>query len=660
MHYNQGYGQGFPLPVDHPIQQNMVQQLPPLPQTQTAQQLPEQAAWDLHAALINQLQQNTTKGPIRIAMFNLYSDRQFCNNMYAELFETAGEYMFAALTANVPVTADQVADETLKVEVLNLLTRYRDLQQYLTQQQVADAQQFEQLKGQISNLVRSVQQQTQPQSHPGYGYSQPPGGYGMPVAGGRPGYNPHMGGGAPGYNPPMGGTMPGPGMNRPMGGGYQAPMGGGPRPGAMHGRPGAAGPTRPRASMIDNNTNPAGRVPPNASRKPTVGAGSVDTTNVLTRKEETAPMKHVPEVDREIGHLMAVQDHKEYAAPIDKNVQFISDRHTPAIRPNQRLVAEKAEDGSLSYSVITLEEHEMNYADHEEQPDMQKLARETQVSKKVGVPADWSRVTIPNVVEETDEAVDEELELDAPISLKSFVEGYGVDHARTEAQRKLFEKGVSTLSGRVVEYYLSVKTPILATNEEARLVDGLLQSKDLTHLVDNFTKLREELSSEVWFMVHDRMTCIFNRHLQGGVAFDGEIESIAEDYEDALVALAEELTPAAIDRFKLNVFVSMSKGIASKHSPKTKILDIVERTSVTQLPWSSTEMDLKLPAKYNMITVSVSSHMHAALIRLFKRTNVEDISVNRRYLVTADNVWLEIVHSDIAADTILISKVNRC
>jgi hypothetical protein len=667
MHYNQGYGSQIPVPIDHALEQNMVQQLPPLPRTQSASQLPEQEAVGLHAALINGIQQQTAKGPIRIVMFNLYSDRQFCNQMYAELFETAAEYLIAAMTARMPVTPEQVADETLKVEILNLLNRYPELQGYITQQQNQEIQQVMQLKNQISNLVHSVQHQTMGGGYPpqGGGFQQPGGfpqqgpswqnqgggwqnqGGGMPVPGGRPG-----------FGPPMGGpSMPGPGMQR---GGPMPSMGGGytQRPGAMHGR--SSGPTRPSTSMIDRGSDPAGAPMTSSSRKPTVGAGSVDTANVLTRKEEKSPMKHVPDVDREIGHLMAVQDSKEYAAPIDKDVQFVTDRHAPAITARQRLIVTKSDKGVPSYSVINLEENEMEYADHEEQPDMQKLARETQISKKVGIPADWSRVTLPNVIEENDETVSEDLSLDAPISLKSFVEGYGVDHARTEAQRRLAEKGIASLEGRVVEYYLSVKTPILATNEEARLVESLVHSKDLTNLIDNFIALREDVSSEVWFLLHDRMTCIFNRHLQGGVAFDGEIESIAEDYEEALVALAEELTPVAIDRFKLNVFSSMSKGITSKHSPKTKILDLVEATSVTQLPWSSSEMDLSLPSKYNMITASVASHMHAALLRLFKRTNVTDLSVNRRYLVTADNVWLELVHSDVVGETILISKVNRC
>jgi len=372
-------------------------------------------------------------------------------------------------------------------------------------------------------------------------------------------------------------------------------------------------------------------------------------------------MKHVPDVDREIGHLMAVQDSKQYTAAIDKDILFVADRHVPAITSDQRLIMTKSEKGVASYSVVMKdEESEMDYNDHEEQPDMQKLSRDTQISKKVGKPVDWSGVTIQTIVEETDETV-EELADNVPISLKAFVEGYGIDHARTEAQRRLHEKGVLRLDGRVVEYYLSVKTPILATNEEARQVDQLSSdSRDLSELIDNFIKLREDISSELWFMLHDRMTCIFNRHLQGGVAFDGEIDSIVEDYDEVLVALALELAPSAVDRFKLNTFSSIIKGIVSKHSPKTKILDLVEATSVTQLPWSSSEMDLTLPSKYNMVTVSVASHMHAALLRLFKRTNVNDLSVNRRYLVTADNVWLELIHSDVASETVLISKLNRC
>jgi hypothetical protein len=126
MHYNQGYGGNqLPVPADQAFEQNIVQNLPPLPRTEGAQQLPEREAVGLHMALINGLQQQTAKGPIRIFMFNLYSDRQYGTQLYAELYETAADYMLAAMMANVPTSPVNVADEVLKVEILNLLDRLR-------------------------------------------------------------------------------------------------------------------------------------------------------------------------------------------------------------------------------------------------------------------------------------------------------------------------------------------------------------------------------------------------------------------------------------------------------------------------------------------------------------------------------------------------------
>jgi hypothetical protein len=375
-------------------------------------------------------------------------------------------------------------------------------------------------------------------------------------------------------------------------------------------------------------------------------------------------MKRVSPTDRELVHFSDVHEatqseaHGRYAPAIDRPVEFVGKRYVPVRRSDQRIVATET-DGELTYSIISVSD-DMNYADHEENVNMVKLSRDNKVGPKVGVPTDWAKVSIPNEVDQDDEQV--EFEIDEPVALKEFVEAYTLDQARVEAQRKLVAKGLKDNSERVVECYTHLRTPILSNKEEYKILMDMLESVgDLTQLVDGILSIKEDVSATLWYEIHDRLTCIFNRRLKAGLGlYDWNVDSLTEDYADALEALSDEFQHVAIDRFKSNTYIAMRKALIVVFSDKTNILHLVDEVSVTSVPWSSSDIDLVLEAEYAMLSSSANKHFFTAAERLFKRTNVKELSVNRRYFVTADNVWVELHVGDLSSETLLISKVDRC
>lgn len=657
--YNQGTG--LPVPADQVLTQNFVQQLPGWPQTPMTNGLPPQEVEAVHAALINTIQQTANKSPVRTFMFNLLSQHAFNNQTYGDLLDATLEYyMVLRQMGNQGNPLDKAVSETLMAEMPLVVERYQGLLGFLSQQQQQELWNLNALRNQISTLVHQAQGGGYGQPN-GYGVSQPPGGY--PQQMGGYGY-PQQGPAPSVYQPPGARPMPGPGpMGHPGGG----------RPGAFHGnmnqnRPVVSpqgGQTRSASGMLDTSGQNAGMSTgaQSASRKPVVGAAAVNTSKIFNKEED---MKRVDPVDRELGHLSAVhaakesEAHGKYAPAIDRPVEFVAKRYVPARKLDQQIVRAEV-DGELTFSIINLEQGEnMNYEDHEHNQNMVKLSRRNQVGPKVGVPTDWAKVNKPNEIDETDEQV--ELEYDEPVALTETIDAYTLDQARVEAFRKLEAKGVSDNSERVVECYVNLRTPILSNREEYKqLLEKLEGVTGLTELVDAVVELKDVLSNTLWYEIHDRMTCVFNRRLKAGLGLpDWNVDSITTDYAEAIEALAEEFRHVAIDRFKSNTYMCMRKALMVVFSEKTNILHLIDDASITALPWSSDQIDLVLESEYAMLTASVNAHFHSAATKLFQRTNVKDRSVNRRYFVTADNVWIEIHVGDLSGETLLISKVNRC
>lgn len=671
-------GQGLPVPDDRPLSQNFVNSPPGYPQTQMTMSLPSEVVGPLHETLINVLQSGVQKSTVRIFMFNRASEHGFNNEIYATLLDAALELYFALQQQGVQGNILQMAAEDIvKAEIPMVVDKYPQLRAKMSQQQQHDLDTLWQLNEQVYRTIGQMgggqpqQRPAGPQYGPAqaqpYGPQQYPQGPGYGGGGQMPGrpvapgpVTMYQGGGNPMHHsgPPTGPGMQGPQM-RP--GAHHAPMR--PTP-AVHG-PAQSQPTR---SMLDNSNGQQPQQQParatGANRAPVVSASAASTTQVFNKNEDNDAMKRVSPTDRELGHYSDVhaavqsESHGRYAPAMDRPVEFVGKRYVPVRNSNQRIVASEA-DNEMTYSIIDVG-NDMNYADHEENVNMVKLARDNQVGPKVGIPTDWAKVSVPNEVDASDEQV--EFENDEPVALKEWIEAYTLDQARVEAQRKLIAKGLAENDQRVVECYAHLRTPILSNKEEHKILTEKLESiGNLTQLVDGLILLKKDISSTLWYEIHDRMTCIFNRRLAAGLGlYTWDVDSITEDYAEALEALTNEFKQVAIDRFKDNTYIAMRKALLPVFSDRTNIMHLADEVSITAVPWSSDDIDLVLEAKYAMLSAAANSHFFTAADRIFRRTNVKTLSVNRRYIVTADNVWIELHIGDLSTDTLLISKVDRC
>lgn len=665
--------ENLPVPADRVMTEKSVGQMRGYPMTPVSQQLPQNEASTLNATLINAVQQSAHKSPIRTFMFNMLSDNQYNNQVYSDLFSATITYYIALRQMGTdPNTAvGKAVDETILAEMPIVVDRYPDLQNYISDQQSQDLYNLNAMRNQIDGLITQSQQQP-PMQQQGQPYSQQMQQGPMNMQPQQPQMQQQRRGptmyGAGGYNQPQmqqppqmqqgyGHPMNQPQMHQPQ---QQQPMNMG-RPGAYRGGPPrpSATPTRSASNMLDNQQNNAGQGSPVTSRKPAVGATPVKTSAVFEGDE----MKWTDPVDREIGHLVSIGTAKEathqsdpkYAPAIDRHVELSVTGHKPARRSNQKIVENKTADNKVTYQIV--EDDKMNYEDHEQDLDLVKISRKGQVGPKVGVPSDWGKLRMPVVLEEDDKEI--ELEIDEPVALDELVDGHTLQQVRVEALRKSHDKGVGDYSERVFECYGNLKTPILSNKDEYRtLVDAMEPITTLTGLVDMLVNIKDDISPTLWYTIHDRMTAIFNRRLGAGMGLPWSVDSISTDYSEAMEALAEEFQQVAMDRFKVNTYVSMRKAMMVIFSDRTNILHLVDDVSITTLPWSSDDIDLVLESKYSMLTKSVSEHFHQAALELFDRTNSKDKSVGRRYLVTSDNVWIELQSSDLSNKTLIIGKVN--
>lgn len=628
-------------------------------------------------ALITTIQNLAPKSPIRTFMANLFSQGQYANRGYAELLGAAIDYYMVLKYSNQP-DVGRCAATVLDAFIPKIVDEFPALLAYLNHQQQNDLHALRSLRQQIGQQVQQLMN-SQP-SGGGYGGGYPAGGYpagggGYPAGGGYPGH----GGGHPG-GPEM--QFPGGGFGGPMGGGR--PMGGGGYPaGGGHpgmpspgGRPGGAwsmggggpgpgpAPNRPAGpganSMLNNGNSNAPMQSSGGSRRPVVGgvhnAGAPKPTFNEVQGDE---MKHFDPENRQLGHWSAVHETRSPAPAIDREVTFVSNAYVPVRRRDQKIVVTE-KDGRQEWGVVNIEDSSMDYSQHETNPKMTTLARDNTVGPKVGRSAHWDEVSVPNVVSTEDPRKDDDeakLKDEVPVILKDPVMAYSFSHARSTAVDNAAALGVPYSPERVFEYYIDLMTPI-GDKVAAEQVQKLREASDLSHLVTVLNELSDEMDSRLWYQIHDRLTAVFNRRLRGGIGLSGDITSLTDDYDVIMDILSKKFSVQAVDTFKRNTHISCLRTLTLRESNGKTL--IAEAVSVTELPWSSEDIDLVMESKYCMLSDAVNEELAGAALQLFERTNVKSCMMNRRYLVTTDNVVIELHRGDMGQNTFLISKAELC
>lgn len=663
--------QQLPAPIDQVLTNQFVsEQAPPLP---VQLQLPQQEALELHVSLINAIQNKARNSFIRTFFFNMASSQHYNNPLYCDLLQRASEY-YMALKQQGRANLDQVAEDTIVTEFPMIVNYYTPLQQYLNQQQQQDIQRAMQQRQQIKQMIEQMMgagQQQQMGGGPGMQPGMQPMGGGFAPTGPAPqgmGGQPMMGGGGYGQ-PPMGAPMA-------PGGGY-GPMSGGGRPAPSAYGPMNQGPSQPSQPMNPSAMlNPQGGGPQPTRNGPpsTSAAAGMKSDRVEIKNDEEPSM--FDEQDREIAHQWQKKPDYQPAVAVasPSNERFV---YPPAHRQHQYVVAVDEQgrvvtkNDNQSVAGYQIEEI-MDYENHETDPDLIRLSRSMKVGPKVATSPRWPDVSTPNPVSSVNpEEVDEEngeteptyklLGANDPVSLKEPVSSYNVHQAHVNALNDLRDGNIDGVNERVYEYMAHIRTPIDVDQKGYQALNDLIgDSPDLVTLRDRMSVLHENIPTYVWYLLHDRLTARFNERIKAGAGLVGaEIDSFVEDYNDAMEYVGKKLSQEAYDRFRSNARIYLLKSIAVFHDSVSNTTFLHEPYYFVHLPWTSEEIDLQISASYGLLTRTAHEDLQVAARRLFERTNTPQRSVNRRYMVTIDNVYLELHAADLGdASSLMVTRRN--
>lgn len=306
----------------------------------------------------------------------------------------------------------------------------------------------------------------------------------------------------------------------------------------------------------------------------------------------------------------------------------------------------------------------MDYEAHELNYKLKKFHRDGIPGPRVmEVPADWKGISQPSILEESDtkETV-QDIPAHEAVCVHGFIKATDLQTARVLIVNVATKRGLKRNDERAIEGYVKLGKPYPAEQNDVYAIKELLEQPDLTGFVDALVEIanNDEISQGFYYALHDRLTETLNRRVQAGLALrDWSIESIVRDYEDLMNELGKEVQTTSLDRFK-RATLNQLKGVIEADISKANegLITFEERVSITQVPWSSNQIGLEFNDTYTQLTSAIDVHFLSAMAHLLRRTSGKNpITVNRRFLVTSDNQWLEVHHSDIGADNIILSQV---
>ena len=612
----------LPVPPDRVMQELFISgQPPPPPQTPSSAALSPQDNASLHAALITNLQTNAASGKsiLRVFMFNLYAQYGFQTQQYMDLFDaTAAYYLFLAQARDMNAIGKAV-EESVSCEMPLLVQSYPELGQMLNQQQQHDLQQLDGLRATIANRM---QQSYTPPSQSGYPINM-------------------------GHSGNFGGNQGGFGFN-----GRHIPQQ------QMSGGMGSR--QFPTAGMVNN-----------ASRSMPGGQRATNRPSTGGRHGKNQPVQTVPEVPKVSplpkGSFNTTSPNVEdgaigYQALTIDDVKFT--KHFKLAHVESQSLISRTVGDYKEYALINKnQEIMMDYDNHENDSNMIKLSRSVIDGPTIEDKADWHKLKESKDVSIKDKLTSLDNNIDDRIVLSDVVAGLSIPHGLVMAEQYLSQSKLKRINERVVEVTSDVMRPLVASVSDMIVLAELTDVNTLTALIDRFSSISGRIDVRLWYIIHDRLTKVFNRRLKAGVAASFKIDSIVDDYGDAVEALSQSQTVVNVDRFKDRTYKAFSNVLRVSDFKDTidggKDDDsqaLVERFSVMSLPWSSKDIDLSFE-EYSLMSDSIDESMYSACLSMVHRAD-EDSTISRAFMTTADNVWFELHTADIHKDTVVISSIN--
>ena len=549
----------LPVPPDRVLQELFVSgQSPPPPQTPSSVYLSPQDSASLQAALITNLQQNASQGKsiLRVFMFNLYAQYHYQNQQYHDLFDATVAYYLFLLESRDQNPMQRAVDETVKCEMVLLVQSYPELGQMLNRDQQGDLQQLMALRNDIE--MRMSQQYAGSAQQPQQ-YANPQGQrQGYPIQFGNTGHSGNFNGNqAPGFGFNRGGPAPSQNMNsRPF---ATAGM----RSNAERSMPGHGPVTgRPETGRQRSTEQPATMIP------------KVSTVSMPTT-EESSIMEQL-------------------------DVKFT--RYFKLAHLGEQKLISRKKDGHVEYAITNKnQEIPMDYAQHENSGAMLKLSRSISGGPSLALDTNWNALNESKTVSAEDDMTSSDISKACRIILSDVVAGLTIPHGMVMAEKYLDGANIPDISDRAVETRIDVVRPTIGTVEDMIVLAELHDMATLTALIDRFSDIAGRINSRLWYVIHNRLTAVFNRRLKAGVGATFTVESITDDYEDALECLSKSQSSVNVDRFKertYNAIINVLRltdfldcGECDKDENNNNQA-LAERFLVMSLPWSSREIDL--------------------------------------------------------------------
>lgn len=622
------------VPFDIVIDHQFVKQIPQAPQTDAVQYLDVNTIYQMHACLINVIQSRATENAVRAMLFNYFSQNGFMNHHYAELLSMACEYYYA-FNRTKGITIDTAAGDVAALHLPTVANMNPQVQQVLGKDGVDKLNDLVYQRNRIRTEIAQAFGQGQQQQQQQYPNQMA----GRPMGGGQSGYPVNTGNGHPPSHFQSNQNMM-PNQNRQQTNASSMVRNG---PTGTASTTSSAGPSR-----FDNHS-------PAAKPKPAVST-SLDTTQQQKQpanaRQGDSDMNVVDDITRNIGHKLAVGEVQDLHNENIGDVLFKSAKYKPLVARHEEIIV--TDDG---YTVIDKGTSPVQYKDHETNPEMIRISRSHRVGPKVVADPRWPQMTVASVMDkETTKEEVEELKADDSIIVKEPIGARTLMDARFKTLEYLKKKGVKNLDQRVLESYPIIATSLECKEGDKEILEELFEESDLTGFVDALRDYADKLTPFVYYHIADVVTAVVQRRIKCGVGRNIVFDNILDDYDDILDVLAKSLETTAIDRFKRHARMAIQ--LTLNYDIKDDSIQFLEFNSLTMLPWSSSAIQLYMKGDSGMLSENTSEEFHAACLKLLDRTHRKGEAVSRRFIVTADNVWLELHLGDMGNKTLILSKPN--
>lgn len=580
---------------------------PPLPSVQGAGYLGRNEVMQLNTLLHNQIQARAQEPGVRMFMFNTLGQNGFINQNYNDLFNDACLYAYSLAKTGQQDFINFAIDGILKAEVARTIVNNPSLQNYLSREALAAFNEYRNIANYIGQTVRSIlSMQNQNMGAPN----------GMPMGGPVGGYDNYY---TPNNN--ISSMMGSSSLNNHM--------------------VGSSLPYSNDGDMRVIHTPVESNGGSNVDNFSTI----LDTTNTVT------PDKQTIVTDFRNGLKSDTFDR------VSDNLTIWHDTEMKPVIALDELIISKCRPWGVR-KMIDAEGFEAL----ETNRDMIQLHREI-TGYHEGVEYGVSLRQLIEAEDYKDETPKEEIKLTKVINYGKVktLTGHTLSSIITSA--KVYNANKVGSLENAFEVVADLMCPLdVGSNSEVDKLNDLIKAPTMTQFVDALVALRDEISLYAWMSLHDRLTAIYNRRL-GVSQTKISVDSLTEDYADSLKYLSDKLELVAVDRFRDNVLnlmklscVGYSLG-GDNYPDKQDLAEwgVTETVSVTYVPILAETFNIKLPKDYGLLTDHTPKETYMFFRELIRRTG-KARGVTRRYVVTLDNVVIEMHPNDFDPRSVIISR----